>query len=458
MSTESSQADLFISQDHEDEELKNVFPDQPDSMDVSINDHPQAAPKKTFCQTAYAMVCTIIPAGSIAATVFSTSATCIGGGILGLPSAFSKSGAIASAIWLLAIGVETAYSLRLLAITAEKTGKRSYEQLANDLLGPFGKFLVAAMRFINCLGSMVAYVKSIGNLLRPILEGADGTPTFLLQTSGFHLLQALLWLVFFFPLIIPRQVNQLRYISTAGVLGMIFFTFCVLAHFATSGKSDDVDLFHSGNLAVQGMGVFLFTYVCQINVVELYFEMENPTVPRFTLCACLSMLICWSLYTITGLFGYLEFGNSVGGSVLLLYNPIKEPQIFVSYIFVFIKLAASYGLFGNATRGAVYQALGWEPTNVSIWLHLLFSVILALVTVLLGLFVEDVNTVFEFVGGLCGGFLGFILPSLFYMYSGNWGWKTVGWGNYIATYLVLFAGVVAVVFGTGSSIFQIVTG
>eukprot|EP00796_Vickermania_ingenoplastis_P009455 gene9455-6637_t len=371
MSDGSSRHDNFIAREDEQDPEKNFFPE---AEDDSLEGHHQPSSGCGCCDSVTSLVSTVIPKGGILATVFSTCATCIGGGILGLPSAFEKSGAIASVIWLAFIAVETAYSLRLLAITAEITGMRSYEQIAHRLLGTAGRYLVAGMRFVNCLGSMIAYVKSIGNLLRPILEGANA-PSFLLENRGFRLLQAVLWLFFFFPLTIPREVNALRYVSTAGVLGMIFFSFCVLAHFCTDGLSNDVDLVTSGNRAVEGLGVFLFTYVCQINVVEIFFEMQPRGVGRFSLCAALSMFLCGCLYTITGLFGYLEFGNSVGSSVLLLYNPMSEPQIFISYVFVFVKLAASYGLFGNATRSSMYHAVGWEPMKVNIWIHLLFTAI-----------------------------------------------------------------------------------
>eukprot|EP00796_Vickermania_ingenoplastis_P009389 gene9389-6608_t len=184
----------------------------------------------------------LVPTGSLPATVFSTAATAMGGGILGLPSAFQLSGAVAGFIWIVAIGIETAYSLRLLALTSVLTGERSYERMASVLLGKGGTYFVSVMRFLNCFGSMIAYVMSIGDLLRPILEGADA-PSFWLDDTGFHLLQSLLWL------------------------------------------SDDMDLFVGGNNALEGIGVFMFSYICQVNQVELFREMKKPTVARFTLSA-----------------------------------------------------------------------------------------------------------------------------------------------------------------------------
>lgn len=405
------------------------------------------------CQSLIHKFSNLVPTGSLPATVFSTAATAMGGGILGLPSAFDSAGAVAGFIWIVAIGIETAYSLRLLALTSVLTGERSYERMASVLLGKGGTYFVSVMRFINCFGSMIAYVMSIGNLLRPILEGADA-PSFWLENTGFRLLQSLLWLVCFFPLVIPRNVNALRYVSTAGVLCMVFFCLCVVIHFGTNGKSDNVEMFAGGNRALSGIGVFMFSYICQVNQVELFREMKKPTVARFTLSASLSCLILCTLYGFTGLFGYLEFGNAIDSSILHMYKPIDEPQFLVAFIGVFVKLCASYGLFGNVCVNAIYLALGWEPMEVSMWLHILFATVLTVITLMLGLFWPAVEIVFNFVGGICGGSLGFILPTLFYMYAGNWTLRTVGIVNYVACYVVLCAGVMAVVVGTATSIYN----
>lgn len=393
----------------------------------------------------------IIPPGSIIATVASVGATCIGGGILGVPSALADTGVIEGMMWLAAMGLACAFSLRLLAIASEKTGQHSLEQLAFSLLGKPGLYLVAIMRFINCLGSMTAYVVSISDLIEPIIN--QKTTYFQTHPTYLRMIQAALWLCCMFPVTLPRKFNQLRYVSTAGVSCMIFFSFCVMAHFIQYGKSDDISFFKGGDASMKGMGVFMFAYVCQVNVVELYSEMSNRSIDKFTTAAMIAAAVIFTLYTMTGLFGYLEFGNNIGPSILLCYNPLKEPQMLVSYCGVFVKLCASYGLYGNAARGAVYRVFRIEPKLVPFWKHFLITAGITLVTLLLGLFIPNVNTVFHFVGGLCGGFLSFILPALFVMYAGNWKLSTVGVVHYVLVYLMLFMGVVGVVFGTATTIY-----
>lgn len=429
------------------------------SNDADMVEDPRREPVDNSCCGRFlGFFSALIPPGSLPATVFSTAATAMGGGILGLPSAFLKAGAVLGFMWVALIGLTTMYSLRLLALTSDITGERSYERLAQVLLGRAGTYLVSAMRFLNCFGSMIAYVMLIGKLVKPILEGA-GAPGWTTDTKGMWLMTSIFWLVFFFPLVIPREVNALRYVSTAGVLAMVFFCICVVAHFCQNGKAESIVLVGSGNDALDGIGVFMFSYICQVNQVELYREMRpSPTVPRFTLSASLSCIILAVLYGFTGLFGYLEFGEAMSGkSILDMYKPIDEPQFLIAFIGVFIKLMASYGLFGNVCLSAIYHTIGWEMAEVRFPLHLLFVVLLTLTTLALGLFYPSVESVFNFVGGICGGSLGFILPTLFYMYAGNWTLKTVGIFNYIAVYLVLCAGVFGMVCGTATTIYGFAT-
>eukprot|EP00796_Vickermania_ingenoplastis_P009410 gene9410-biopygen5876 len=60
---------------------------------------------------------------------------------------------------------------------------------------------------------------------------------------------------------------------------------------------------------------------------------------------------------------------------------------------------------------------------------------------------------FGLVGSLCGGFIGFLFPALFWMYCGEWSLRTVGIWNYIGTYIMIVSGVIAITFGTVSTIY-----
>ncbi|PWU84924.1 putative amino acid transporter [Trypanosoma cruzi] len=68
------------------------------------------------------------------------------------------------------------------------------------------------------------------------------------------------------------------------------------------------------------------------NSFEVYWDMSDRSASRFTLCSAIAMLLCFIVYGSTAVFGYLDFGNRATVSALLLYNPVKEPEVMVAYI------------------------------------------------------------------------------------------------------------------------------
>ncbi|XP_050340145.1 probable sodium-coupled neutral amino acid transporter 6 [Bactrocera neohumeralis] len=417
------------------------------------------AVEESVKRTVKSILNVLIPYGGMLSTGFNLASTSIGAGILGLPAAFNNAGTIMATIYIVLITAETVYSMRLLAQVADKTGLRSFEEMGKYLLHPHADVVVAITRALHTYGGSVAYVVTIGDLLKPILSSISGTPEFLLEATGRKLLQTAFWLVFMFPLIFARSFNSLRFVSATGILFIVFFSLVVIVHCGMYGLKAEprakTTLFNTGNEATNVVGVFVFSYMCQIAALELYWEMRKRNTRDFTLCAAVSMTVCGVLYFLTGLFGYLDFGTQVKGSVLLHYNPIEEPQVFVSYIGIFIKICASFGLLNNACRCALFPVFGWDPKTAPYWKHAAAAVIIALVAFVLGIFVPNINVVFSLTGSLAGGLVGFILPALYMMYSGNWTLRSVGIVNYVSTYLVLIAGVVALVFGTAGTIWSL---
>ncbi|RNE97323.1 amino acid transporter [Trypanosoma conorhini] len=186
--------------------------------------------------------------------------------------------------------------------------------------------------------------------------------------------------------------------------------------------------------------------------------MQGRSVGRFTLHSAIAMLLSLMVRVLTGIFGYLDFGSRATVSALLLYDPVKEPAAMVAYIGVLVKLCASYPLLTMVTRNSLYHSFGWHPGTPPFWRHCIFVVGLAVASLLCGLFIPNINTVFGLIGALCGGISGFILPALLIMYGGNWSLRSAGFMHYTLTHFLLIAGVTMAVFGTCDTIYSVVSG
>ncbi|RNE98293.1 putative amino acid transporter [Trypanosoma conorhini] len=413
-----------------------------------------------------ACVDVVIPPGGILASAFNLASSSIGAGILGLPLATNSSGLVMAILYLAVITFLTIYSVYALGVAAQRTQIKSYEAVALALLGRWFTMFVVVVRAFHGFSACIAYVISVGDIWHNILEGRDSVPQFLKDKSGNRLLTIVVWLCAMLPLVIPKHIDSLRYFSTFAVSFIIYFVVVIVVHSCTHGlqdnlhrisvgKDDDANvvLFNSGNKAIEGLGVFIFAYVCQVNAYEVYWDMKNPTNTRFTLAAGIGMMLCFLLYAMTCFFGYMDFGKDVDGSIMLMYNPLSEPEVLVAYIGVLSKLCASYALLFMAGRYAIYHGIGWDVDKVPYWKHTLVVTFISAIILVCGLFIPKIQIMLGFAGSISGGCISLIFPAFFVMYSGDWTWKKVGAFNYICTYVLLIAGVIGVVFGTGATIY-----
>nr|CCC96067.1 unnamed protein product [Trypanosoma congolense IL3000] len=404
----------------------------------------------------------LIPYGGMASNVFNLESATLGAGIVVLPSGFHNSGIIIATLMLVYICFTTVYSIRILVITKDKTGFRSYEELSRGLLGRGSDYFTAFLMFVFCFGTCVGYVISVGDLLSPLLEQPT-TNEFLQSTMGKNLLVSAVWLVTMLPLSLPKEINSLRYASAIGVVCIVFFVLCMIVHAATNGLktgvSSDVRLFGDGWGILNGFTLFVFAFICQVNCFEVYEEMRKATPQRMTRDSTVAMSMVGILYFLSGLFGYLDFGDEASGSVLKLYRPQDDVMMAIGYIGIAFKICGGFAICIQPSRDALYYVAGWGKTSdVATWKNLVVSGVLSTLALVLGLVLPSIEVVFNFLGSFCGGFLAFILPALYYMYAGNFSVREVGWFNYIVTYQLIFVGVFAVVFGTALTIYDEVKG
>nr|CCC94611.1 unnamed protein product [Trypanosoma congolense IL3000] len=407
---------------------------------------------------------TLLPSGGIAASAFNIAATTVGAGIFGTPAAAKSSGLVMGMVYLIVICFLTILSMHALAVAADRSKARTYEEVTRVLLGKWAAYILAGIRAFLGFSGCVAFIISVGDIFSSILNDTNA-PDFWKSNAGNRLLTSLLWLCFMLPLVVLRKADSLRHVSTFAVSFMVYFVIVIVIHSCMNGlpeniksvsvgKSDDAEiiLFNSGNVAIEGLGVFMFAMICQITAYEVYVDMKDRSIKKFVIASTISTLLSCALYAMTAFFGYMDFGKLATGSILLMYDPVKEPAIMVGMVGVIIKLCASYSLLAMACRNALYDVVGIRTESLAFWKHCVSVVLLSVVMLLFGLFIPKVNTVFGLAGSIAGGSLGFIYPALLVMYSGGFTIQKVGLIYYLGTYALLFCGVMVMVFGTGATI------
>eukprot|EP00796_Vickermania_ingenoplastis_P001538 gene1538-923_t len=340
--------------------------------ETSLSDAPRAP------LSCGARFCNIISHGGTIANVYTLASATLGAGIVSVPSGFQSSGIVVSTVLLLVVYLCTVYSIRLLALAKDQTGLRSYEEMARGLLGRGWDYFTAALMFLFCWGTCVGYVISVQDLLTPIL--ADPTQDGFLQSQTcLRLLTSGVWLLGMLTLSLPKEINSLRYASTVGVTMIIFFVICMVVHSFQNGLKNgvnpDLKLVNSGMHGVDGLSLFIFAFICQVNVFEIYNEMSRPSPGRLTRDSFISMGLVALLNWMSGFFGYCDFGDEgVQSSILLMYKPREEIIFAIAYIGVCIKLCVGFAICMQPSRDAVYYCLRMGKTSdVKDWFNWLVS-------------------------------------------------------------------------------------
>ena len=104
-------------------------------------------------------------AGGLNGSILTILASTVGAGILSLPYAVNISG-LYQAIVLFVLGlIVSLYTCQLLVISAEKTGKLTYESIGQELFGPRMRTFCEVNMIINNYGTVIAYLVLLKSLV-----------------------------------------------------------------------------------------------------------------------------------------------------------------------------------------------------------------------------------------------------------------------------------------------------
>jgi amino acid permease len=398
--------------------------------------------------------CQPLPHGSVAASAFNLASATLGAGTLALPQAMATTGDAIGICGLCLGCAATIYSIRLLIIVVERTGYSTYEECAKKLVSPFFEKVVAALIMCFNWGTTLVYVVAIGKVLASF-DKVEGFPEVFKGEWGHRFITSIFWCLFMLPLSLAKEINTLRYASLFGMLSTMILVAAIVTHSAQAGKNQLKAAQWSYKM-VAALPVFSFSYCCQSNAFEIYAELSNRSTRKMTLTTAVSMITCTCIYIIAGIAGFAEFGDGTDGDILSNYGlPTKSIYIAVAVVAISFTLTMAFPICIFPTRDAVVQMMGYRNIyETPAKTRLLVAGLLATASIILGLFVPDIQLLFGVLGGVFGSSLGYILPVIFAWKSGDWTVEEVGYGDVIGTWALLVGGMICGIGGTVVTLIQ----
>uniref|UniRef100_A0A8B9INN9 Solute carrier family 38 member 8 n=1 Tax=Anser cygnoides TaxID=8845 RepID=A0A8B9INN9_ANSCY len=364
---------------------------------------------------------------SSAGAVFIMLKSALGAGLLSFPWAFSKAGGAVPAI-LVELGslVFLVSGLAVLGYAAALSAQPTYQGVVRAVCGPAAGKLCELCFLLNLFMISVALLRVVGDQLEKLCDSLypDGTlsggpPWYADQRFT---LPALCVLVIF-PLSVPREIGFQKYSSILGTLSACYLTLVIVLKYhlqegsLSSPRPPRTPRASSWASMFSVIPTICFGFQCHEACVAIYSSMRNQSFSHWVAVSVLSMLICLLIYSLTGLYGYLTFGEAVAADVLMSY-PGNDPIVIVARLLFGVSIVTIYpivvllgrsvmrDLWAHPKRGAAPLADGPERRS-----RVALTISWMAATLAIALFVPDIGKVIELIGGISAFFI-FIFPGL----------------------------------------------
>ncbi|KAM6325116.1 solute carrier family 38 member 8 [Podargus strigoides] len=367
---------------------------------------------------------------SSAGAVFIMLKSALGAGLLSFPWAFGRAGGAVPAL-LVELGslVFLVSGLAVLGYAAALSAQPTYQGVVRAVCGAAAGKLCEVCFLLNLFMISVALLRVVGDQLEKLCDSLypngtlseDPLPPPWYADQRFTL--SALCVLIIFPLSVPREIGFQKYSSILGTLAACYLTLVIILKYHLQAESLRSPEPPQPSRASSWASVFsviptiCFGFQCHEACVAIYSSMRNQSFSHWVAVSVLSMLICLLIYSLTGLYGYLTFGDAVAADVLMSY-PGNDPVVIVARLLFGISIITIYPIVVLLGRSVVWDVWGTPKHGAVVvpeaheWQsRVALTVAWMAATLAIALFVPDIGKVIELIGGISAFFI-FIFPGL----------------------------------------------
>lgn len=147
-----------------------------------------------------------------------------------------------------------------------------------------------------------------------------------------------------------------------------------------------------------------------MTAIPTYACMKDRQIVKFTICAVISMILCFLAYTVVGIYGYMTFGiGNVPSDILQGYSD-KSPALTIAIVAVAVKNFTTYPIILYCGRDSILSLFGRDVDsdyNLGVMITLVWFALSLFIAVL----VPDISPVINLMGALSAAFI-FLFPGI----------------------------------------------
>mmetsp|Transcript_7550 Transcript_7550/g.12496 ORF Transcript_7550/g.12496 Transcript_7550/m.12496 type:complete len:578 (+) Transcript_7550:133-1866(+) len=288
---------------------------------------------------------------SLLVGTFNLIATILGGGVLTLPIAFQKCGVAVTTIFMFVSAFMTYMSLMMLCYCSRRSGGSSYGEVVRSAFGERAEVGVNLILFVYISFVVAAFMVLIRDIWTPLVgmflgkteddEGHGGV-------SGDQVLLG--FMIFLLPFLFQRSLHALKWNCYIGFASIIILCSALVRggfqrqhnlHLADEPDDDgvyNIEWFKVPTVqdSLFAFPIIMLAFLCQFNVLSIQNTLQRPTRKRMSEIVGMSVGASMILMYLFGLGGYMMYGSSIQGNVLLNISVDKSAYADESLYWLFL--------------------------------------------------------------------------------------------------------------------------
>lgn len=343
--------------------------------------------------------------------------TMIGAGIIVQAYVFSQAGLVSAIFEYIIIGIMIYFGVEMLAISGENRQIFDYSQLANSVLGNWGKLTVDISVVITNAGALLSYIIVIGSLFENIISEFSSCNDWYCDVA---FVTAMPIIVFTIPLCLIRQFGHLAiisYVSIAVISGVVFLVLIGGPVHGAKQHYGPKDI-RAGNAmgAILTIGDVVFALGYATATFHAYNGMKQRTISNFQEVAKVSTFVGVFMCFVTGLVGYLSFRDDTETNILMNFTgPVGAIFKLALVIHLILYIPGDFVIL-RASLWRLFSVDVNKQSNSLFVVTTLSSIgIITMVAILLQVYCANsnaLNLVVDITGGMGGSLVYFIVPGL----------------------------------------------
>ncbi|ORX74524.1 hypothetical protein DL89DRAFT_264377 [Linderina pennispora] len=330
---------------------------------------------------------------SINGAAFNVLNSIIGSGIICLPIALKNAGLVAGILLLILVGMISQFTTYTLVFTGKRTNAMSYSEVARQALGTTGYRILNASLIFSMLGALTTYLIIVGDILTALREAY---------------LPALAWAT-----------------RSATIIGVSVSCISPFLFFRNSGPLAKISCRTDyplvlGSKVFPALGMLSFSFCSSHAAFQNFLGLEVRSLQNWRKCTMIAtwaaLVICCSFAVI----GLMSFGSGVQANIFQNF-PQNDPYVNVARLLFCLTLVLTFPLTFYPARDTLTHMLHIDQpqlarlsTREMVCSLTLFGLVIAAATQC-----TDLGMAYELVGAATATVIGFVFPSLIFLWSGS---------------------------------------